>query len=615
MNYASDASIELAGGLTVPAWDSALWRPTRLDVSSAWHRHTPFAFWLVDHLRPQVLVELGVHHGVSFAAFCEAVRRSASPARCFAIDSWTGDSHTGPYDDTVFADVQQFLGAHYADFAVALRSTFDDAAVQFQSAEIDLLHIDGQHDYDSALHDFTTWLPKLSSRAVVLFHDTNERAEGFGVWRLWRELRRTYAGFEFLNGSGLGVLAVGSRLPHLVSALCHLSEDAAVQRVRERFAALGERWELESQVLLSRRAAAGTPPNQTEVISNAAKDRAAESKILISAVIPLYNGARYIADALRSVLAQTLPPAEIIVVDDGSTDGGPAIVRDLPSPVPITLLSKSNGGQSSARNFGIGHASGTHIALLDQDDVWYPDHLADLAKPFCDEDAQDLGWSYSNLDEIDDQGSMVARAVLRLLPFHHPKRDLFTCLSFDMFVLPSASLIVRTAFDAIGGFDESLSGYEDDDLFLRLFRAGYDNVFVDQPTVKWRMHADGSSRSYRMAQSRMVYLRKLLAAFPDDRERGRFYRRDMLAPRFLPNVAQEYRRALELRDPSAIRAAAQHLATVARLHRWRVRLPILAVAPILALPRLVLPLAPMMLGMRPLARRVLVGPHSAARLR
>src|SRR6476659_10725298 len=95
----------------------------------------------------------------------------------------------------------------------------------------------------------------------------------------------------------------------------------------------------------------------------------------ISAIIPLYNGASFVTQALDSVFAQELPPDEVIVVDDGSTDEGPEIVSRYAKRHPITFLRKDNGGQSSARNFGIRRARGALIALLDQDDLWYPHHL------------------------------------------------------------------------------------------------------------------------------------------------------------------------------------------------------------------------------------------------
>ena len=91
--------------------------------------------------------------------------------------------------------------------------------------------------------------------------------------------------------------------------------------------------------------------------------------VRIAAIIPLYNGAPYIHEAIENVLRQTLPPTEIIVVDDGSTDNGPQIVEQLAREHPIKLLHRPNGGQSSARNFGIAQSNCDLIAMLDQDDV------------------------------------------------------------------------------------------------------------------------------------------------------------------------------------------------------------------------------------------------------
>lgn len=322
--------------------------------------------------------------------------------------------------------------------------------------------------------------------------------------------------------------------------------------------------------------------------------------VTIGVVIPLYNGAAYIEDALRSVLAQTLTPDDIVVVDDGSTDNGPAIVEAIAANHPVRLLRKQNGGQSSARNFGIRATSTTHIALLDQDDMWYPDHLEELIKPFLEEHRLELGWSYSNLDEVDDSGSMVARSFLNMLPGTHPKRDLFICLQQDMFVLPSASIISRKAFDSVGGFDEALSGYEDDDLFLRIFRQGYDNVYIDKALSKWRIHSSSSSYSPRMARSRMAYLHKLVAMFPNNPDRDRMYIRDMLAPRFLPPAMADYGKAVMTGDRSQVSGAIQNLRIIANHHRRHVRVLITMVAPVLHCRWLMRRLMPILSGVRPM---------------
>lgn len=281
----------------------------------------------------------------------------------------------------------------------------------------------------------------------------------------------------------------------------------------------------------------------------------------ISAVIPLYNGGKFIEAALQSVFAQTVAPKEVIVVDDGSTDQGPAKVKAMAEHYPIVLLPRPNGGQSSARNYGVAQSSGDLIALLDQDDVWYATHLEALARPFAARTTgAPPGWVYSDVDEIDADGQMICQAVLSTLPTEHPKRTLFACLREDMYVLPSASLISRKAFDAVGGFDERLSGYEDDDLFLRLFRAGYTNVFLATPLSQWRIYFDSSSYSFRMRRSCSIYTRKLLANYVDDPKRGLFFHRDLLLPRFYRTAVLEYRDALASGDVQRVREAHEELA-------------------------------------------------------
>jgi len=232
--------------LTSPELEPAFWTPERLDRHSAWWGHVPFAFWLVANVEPRLLVELGTHHGVSYAAFCEAVLRRRLATRCYAVDAWKGDSHAGVYDEDVYADLKEFHDRRYASFSQLARKTFDEASADFDDGSIDLLHIDGYHSYEAVRNDFDTWRPKLSDRGVVLFHDTNERQLDFGVWRFFAELKGQVPTFEFLHSHGLAVAAVGSRAPEAAKWLCGLSE-AEIVAVRERFCLLGARWEAARQ--------------------------------------------------------------------------------------------------------------------------------------------------------------------------------------------------------------------------------------------------------------------------------------------------------------------------------------------------------------------------------
>jgi GT2 family glycosyltransferase len=221
--------------------DPLFWTPERLGRPSAWWGHVPFAFWLIAKCEPRLLVELGTHYGVSYAAFCEAVLRLRLGTRCCAVDTWEGDSHAGGYGEEVFAEVKAFHN-RYASFSHLVRRTFNDACGDFADGSIDLLHVDGFHTYEAACRDFETWRPKLSSRAVVLFHDTNERRHDFGVWRFFDELRQEAPAFQFLHAHGLGVVAIGADVPEAVKRLCGLKDGAEITAVRERFSFLGARW-------------------------------------------------------------------------------------------------------------------------------------------------------------------------------------------------------------------------------------------------------------------------------------------------------------------------------------------------------------------------------------
>lgn len=229
--------------LTSSDFEPAFWTPERLDRHSAWWGHVPFAFWLVANAEPRLLVELGTHHGVSYAAFCEAVSRRRMATRCYAVDAWTGDPHSGAYEEDVYADLKSFHDKRYGAFSQLLRTSFDDACGAFADRTIDLLHIDGYHTYESVRHDFDTWRPKLSDQAIVLFHDTNERQADFGVWRFLAELKEEVPVFEFLHAHGLGIAAVGARAPEAAMRLCGLVAETEIAAARERFAFLGARWE------------------------------------------------------------------------------------------------------------------------------------------------------------------------------------------------------------------------------------------------------------------------------------------------------------------------------------------------------------------------------------
>jgi len=252
----------------------------------------------------------------------------------------------------------------------------------------------------------------------------------------------------------------------------------------------------------------------------------------VSVVMPAYNVASYIGAAVASVQAQTHRDWELLIVDDGSTDDTGVMAEACAEADPrIRVFHRENGGIAAARNTALAHSSGAFIAILDSDDLWQPQFLAEQLAVFDAHPDVDLvtgnGWYLG--------GRLHARTV-RPFPDTRPQPTLTTILSDETAVF-IMSVFRRQVYETIGGFDETLRTNEDYDYWLRAAIAGFGFWRNDRPLGHYRRREDSMSAvEVRMLTGILRVFRKLREALLDrpaelailDRQCARF-ERELLA--------------------------------------------------------------------------------------
>src|SRR5688572_7449441 len=218
----------------------------------------------------------------------------------------------------------------------------------------------------------------------------------------------------------------------------------------------------------------------------------------VSVVIPTYNRAHTVTDAIRSVLLQSFTDLELIVVDDGSTDDTAARIGGIPD-ARLRYVGGRHAGVSAARNLGVREATGALIAFLDSDDLWQPDKLAYdvecLARhPTVDAVFTDLEKRHGDrvYPSFMRQTAVFSRRLRGPVPPEGlvlEPREMRLCLLEEVPIKPSALTVRRRAFEAVGGFDESWSSSEDWEFLLRLAR-GHRFVYLDRPLAVLFISAD-----------------------------------------------------------------------------------------------------------------------------
>jgi glycosyltransferase involved in cell wall biosynthesis len=237
----------------------------------------------------------------------------------------------------------------------------------------------------------------------------------------------------------------------------------------------------------------------------------------VSVVIPCYNGERFVTDAIESVLDQTRGPVEIIVVDDGSSDGSVALVeRYAAAGQVVDVRHETNRGIAAARNTGVRAARGRYIGFLDQDDLWCKEKTARLLPLFENDPNQEIGVVFSRVERrsmntgaVDNHLVSVPKNVGRLGP-----DELISRLFLDDFVAIVSTLIRRECFDRVGFLDESIRSGSDDFEFLVRIAQRYRFMFVDETLAVRRLHTDSFTDAEKMIPDALAILEQTVSAKP-----------------------------------------------------------------------------------------------------
>jgi glycosyltransferase involved in cell wall biosynthesis len=236
---------------------------------------------------------------------------------------------------------------------------------------------------------------------------------------------------------------------------------------------------------------------------------------LVSVVIPCYNSARYLAETLESVLAQTYARVEVIVVDDGSTDATPKIVQSY----PVQYLYQANRGISAARNTGVVHSRGKYVQFLDHDDRLLPGAI-EVGVKFLEQQPE-YAMAVGEHRYIRADGTEIGYSQKHAIGHDHYEE----LLEHNFIETPCSVLHRRSALELTGFFDEKVQGAEDYELYLRTARQS--RVFThDVPVAEYRLHeANTSGNAERMFMVSLEVLKMELPYVQDDRKKMRHHRR------------------------------------------------------------------------------------------
>jgi glycosyltransferase involved in cell wall biosynthesis len=245
----------------------------------------------------------------------------------------------------------------------------------------------------------------------------------------------------------------------------------------------------------------------------------------VSVVIPTYNCAHFLGEAIQSVLDQTFQDFEIIVIDDGSTDNTPEVA----SAFPVRYLHQENQGVSATNNRGIELSRGEYILSLDSDDVLLKDALEKGVEVL--DRHPEVGFSYGQAYMMDENGHIFRvrkSSFLEGSAIVDSKEQVRELLFFNR-ITTSTVMMRRHCLDEVGGFHEELTNFEDHHLFIRLAKR-YPVAYIAEPLVKYRVHPSQLHKSVNPKVAERAFLLMLQEVFEDPD----------LAPHLQPWKSQAY---------------------------------------------------------------------------
>lgn len=234
---------------------------------------------------------------------------------------------------------------------------------------------------------------------------------------------------------------------------------------------------------------------------------------LVSIIVPCYNQARFVKQAVASCLAQEYSAVQVIVIDDGSTDDPRTALGELIEHPQLVFLRQENRGVANARNAGIAAAAGTYLKFLDADDWLAPTLLRKQVEMLCAN--PEIGFTFCDRIRVNERGETLdaGTAAQRSASLNG---DLFPLLLLGGFFPPLTVMTPRRVLDKVGMFDQRCAPCEDYDLWLRITGHGYPALFLNEALAYYRQHDGNASRDRALIESQQrAVLQKIVAQFPE----------------------------------------------------------------------------------------------------